>query len=242
MQLVEHFEQTGTRFFRWRSRLPWLLLPAYAASLTDFRPSAVDAWWSLACLALAAAGVAIRLHVGGTAAWGTSARNTEEPLADALNVSGLYSVVRHPLYLGNYLIGLGLCLLPRAWYLPLLYTLAFVLYYERIVFVEEAFLLRRFGDAFRRWAEAVPGFFPRWTGYQPAALPFSWRAALRREFYGISATVILFGLAQGLKAIAAGGGWRVSPVWGSVVMSGGVFLVVMRTLKKRTKMLEVEGR
>ncbi|MGH7378561.1 MAG: methyltransferase family protein [Candidatus Methylomirabilales bacterium] len=242
MQLARHFEHTGSRFFRWRSRLPWLLLPAYAASLTDFRPWAADAWWSLACLALAAAGMGLRLHVSGTAAWGTSARNTEEPVADALNVTGLYSVVRHPLYLGNYLIGLGLCLLPRTWYLPLLFTLAFALYYERIVLVEEAFLLRRFGETFRRWADRVPGFFPRWTGYQPAALPFSWRAALRREFYGISTTAILFGIAQALKAIAATGGWRLEPVWASVVMTGGVFFVVMRTLKKRTRVLEVSGR
>src|SRR5574341_957358 len=138
------------------------------------------------------------------------------------------------MYLGNYLIGLGLSLLPYAWYLPLLFTLAFALYYERIVLVEEAFLADRFGDAFRAWVNAVPAFFPKWVGYRPAALTWSWRAALRREFYGISVVVMAFGAAQWLK--------QPSAAWGAVAAGGLVFFGVMRTLKKRTSWLAVPGR
>src|SRR5574341_372657 len=133
MQLADYLRQSGSRFFRWRSRLPWLVVPVFLVSLADSDyPSwvspAADRWWSLVCLLPALAGLGLRLHASGTAPWGTSGRNTEAPLAEALTTTGLYSVVRHPMYLGNYLIGLGLSLLPYAWYLPLLFTLAFALY------------------------------------------------------------------------------------------------------------------
>ena len=62
-----------------------------------------------------------------------------------LNTSGLYSVVRHPLYLGNYLMWLGVALFSRTWWAPVIVSLVFWLYYERIMFAEEEFLRRQFG-------------------------------------------------------------------------------------------------
>ena len=59
-------------------------------------------------------------------------------------------MVRHPLYLANYVIALGLSCFSRAWYLPVIVSLAGLLYYERIAAREEQFLEARFGDAFRR--------------------------------------------------------------------------------------------
>ncbi|MGB8874133.1 MAG: hypothetical protein WCC75_12145, partial [Desulfobaccales bacterium] len=39
---------------------------------------------------------------------GTSGRNTQGQVAETLNTTGIYSLVRNPLYLGNFLIWLGL--------------------------------------------------------------------------------------------------------------------------------------
>lgn len=244
MHLAEHFRNTGTRFFRWRSWLPYLLVPPYGLSLLDFRYGAgpaADRWWTLLCLGVAAVGLGLRLRVSGTAPPGTSGRSANHEAA-TLNTAGLYSVVRHPMYLGNFLVGLGLTLIPRAWYLPLLYTLAFALYYERIIFVEEAYLDARFGEAFRSWAARVPGFVPRTRGHRPAALPYRWRAALRREFYAMSFVMTAFGTVDVLMQLAVAGRWRPDPVWTSLFALGVAFFVVMRTLKKRTAVLKVEGR
>ncbi len=52
-------------------------------------------------------GLALRVIVVGHAPYGTSGRNTREQVADTLNTTGMYSIVRHPLYLANYLIILG---------------------------------------------------------------------------------------------------------------------------------------
>ena len=91
----------------------------------------------------------------------TSRRNTGRPQAETLNTTGLYSVVRHPLYLGNYLMWLGVALFPGAWWAPVIVSLVFWLYYERIMFAEEEFLRRQFGEHYTAWAAATPAFLPR---------------------------------------------------------------------------------
>ena len=44
----------------------------------------------------------------GTSNKHTSGRSTKEQVADALNTKGIYSTVRHPLYLGNYFMWIGI--------------------------------------------------------------------------------------------------------------------------------------
>ena len=136
MRLADRLSATGDVLFRWRSWLPLLLLPLFLASFPGLGypggSHRLDLVWELACFSVAALGIAGRLLTSGTAPRGTSGRNTREQKAAALNTTGPYSVVRHPLYLGNYLIGLGLSLFTRTWFLPVIVSLAALLYYERI--------------------------------------------------------------------------------------------------------------
>ena len=106
---------------------------------------------------------------------GTSGRNTREQVANTLNRTGIYSVVRHPLYLGNYLIILGFALWPHVWWLIVLTSCFYALYYERIMLAEENFLRQRFGETFEKWSAQTPAFLPKFRGWKPSAVPFCWR-------------------------------------------------------------------
>lgn len=57
---------------------------------------------------LSLVGFLIRAYVIGTTPRGTSGRNTKGQVAEELNQAGMYSMVRHPLYLGNYLMWIGI--------------------------------------------------------------------------------------------------------------------------------------
>ena len=59
----------------------------------------------------------------GFAPRGTSGRNTLGQVAEVLNTSGMYSVVRNPLYLGNFVIWLGLALFIKVWWCILIVVL-----------------------------------------------------------------------------------------------------------------------
>lgn len=246
MQFASHLSSSGNRLFRWRSLLPLALLPAFALSLADYRfPLGSEAGalaWELVCLTVALLGLAIRIAVVGTAPTGTSGRNTRVQRADSLNTTGMYSVVRHPLYLGNSLMLFGLAMLPFTWYLPLIVMLAAALYYERIIFVEEAYLEEQYADGFRRWAAETPALIPRWSAWRPAALPFSWRTALRGEIYAAFAIISGLFAMDLVQDYIARGEIRLSRVWTPLFVVGAALFYGVRLVKKKTELLTVEGR
>ena len=81
--------------------------------------------------------------------------------APSLATAGPYAFVRNPIYLANFLIGLGLVVLAEAIILIPVYFIAFGLPYRKIVHQEERFLRKKFGDDFRRYCENVPRWLPR---------------------------------------------------------------------------------
>ena len=110
-------------------------------------------------------------------------------VAESLNTTGLYSVVRHPLYLGNFLMWLGVALFPRSLSFVAAVVFAFWLYYERIMIAEEAFLRERFGERFDAWADRTPAFIPSLRRWTRPRLAFSLRKVLRKEYNGLLAVV-----------------------------------------------------
>jgi hypothetical protein len=91
-------------------------------------------------------------------------------------------VVRHPLYLANYLIWAGLLVYTMNIFAFIIVSLVYWIYYERIMMAEEAFLRGKYGDEFEEWASKVPAFLPKWSLYEAGMLQFSWKTLIRREY------------------------------------------------------------
>lgn len=82
-----------------------------------------------------------------------------------LATTGAYSLVRHPLYLGNFLILGGFTL--ASFNLGVLAVVIFFLwfYYPAAIHYEDTKLERIFGDDWRAWSKHIPAMFPthfRW--------------------------------------------------------------------------------
>lgn len=245
MALREEFEHAGNWLFQRRSYLPLLLLPIPLAGTLDCRYPAcgrLDPGWQIACLVLSLLGLGIRFATVAFVPRDTSGRTTGGQEAASLNTTGLYSVVRHPLYLGNYFMWLGVAALPRVWWSPVLATLAFWLYYERIMFAEEEFLRRKFDTAYTSWAAKTPAFIPRLALWEAPASGFSVRTVLRREYPGLFALVASFTVLDLAGDYADTGRLALDPVWGVAFAATTVLCGVLRTLKHRTRFLHVEGR
>jgi len=188
MQITRLIETHGDWLFRWRSYLPFLLLPLLAFTVSGYSRTLLGDKslhaWGLLSLGVSIFGLAVRCLSVGQVPVGTSGRNTRSQVAEQLNTLGIYSTVRHPLYFGNFLIGLGIFLAPASLSLSIIYSLAFWLYYERIMAAEEAFLANKFGETFNAWVANTPAFLPALSLWKPADLPFSIRTVLRREYTG----------------------------------------------------------
>ncbi len=247
MTLYDELVASGNWLFRWRSYLPaFMILPSVLAvhDFEDWR--CADAGpdpWGLCCLAVSLVGLAIRMATVGHVPKGTSGRNTRDgQVAESLNTTGMYSIVRHPLYVGNFVSRFGISMFPRHWWLCAIFVLAFWLYYERIVFAEEEFLRKRFGEAWLDWARRTPTFIPRLSGWQPPALPFSVCSVLRREYSGLFAIIVCFYSLELYSHVIHSGEFRVHPLWTAIFLAGLATYVTLRTLKKTTTLLAIEGR
>ena len=82
-----------------------------------------------------------------------------------LTTAGPYSFVRNPLYVGNFLMGLGFCLFVRDLMLSLIYVIVFFFFYVGTVKKEEALLIDLFKEEYVNYKNKVPVFIPRIVPY-----------------------------------------------------------------------------
>jgi protein-S-isoprenylcysteine O-methyltransferase Ste14 len=249
MALREELEKQGNWLFRWRSYLPLLIVPLFiialhtSASVDRENLGAGRRYWELFCFVLAMLGFGLRCLTVGFTPSGTSGRNTKEQIATELNTTGIYSIIRHPLYLGNLTVIFGLLLFIKVWWFAAIGALLFWIYYERIAFAEEEFLRRKFGSSYLDWAEKTPAFWPQFRNWQRPNLTFSFRKVLKREYSGFFAVIASFTCLNIMKEIAFNA-WHahLDPMWVVLFGVGLMIYLTLRTLKKKTKILDVPGR
>jgi len=242
MPLIEELESTGHWLFRWRSYLPLatvgFVLGGVGYFSYPFGSHFLDEMWEVFCLLISLFGLIVRVMTIGYAATHTSGRNTSRQVAHDLNTTGMYSVVRNPLYLGNFLMVLGVMLFLRVWWIPIIYALLFALYYERIIFAEEMFLRDKFGARYLDWASKTPAFVPRFSAWRGAQLSFNWRKVLRHEYHGLIAIVSSMFLLETAADLYIGHGFEIDTLWAIFLpLACGSYFIV-RLLHKRTHLFE----
>ena len=148
---------------------PRVLVPVAAALLAIAFSHPTPATLALG-FALAAAGEALRL-------WATG----HLVKTDRLTVVGPYAYLRHPLYAGSLLIGLGLLAAagPRVLLVgaPLGLGFFFLYYLPRKERLESARLLERYGSAFDLYRKSVRMLIPRLRPFEGADRDARWSFA-----------------------------------------------------------------
>jgi protein-S-isoprenylcysteine O-methyltransferase Ste14 len=246
MTLQEDFHQSGTWLFRHRSYVPLVLLPLTAIVIffsDDFpQPFAEGLWWKLLSLGVALGGMVIRAIVVGKTPSGTSGRNTGGQIAEALNTTGIYSVVRHPLYVGNFVTVFGIVLWTGIWWFVLFASVLYWFYYERIMYVEEEYLISRYGQAFRDWAARTPAVIPSFEHYEPSALRFSLKNVLAREYDGFLAIATAFCILEVLEYVNSPQDNQLDAIWFAIFGGAFVAAAILRYARKHTQLLAVTDR
>ncbi|MBC8319279.1 MAG: DUF1295 domain-containing protein [Bacteroidetes bacterium] len=247
MAFINSFEKEGNYLFKHRGQFPVILfllaIPVvYFTGTNNFSVLTQDVIKWVA-IALSVLGFIIRAISIGTTPKGTSGRNTKDgQVAESLNTTGIYSIVRHPLYLGNYFMWIGIVLFTFNFEFVVIITLAFWLYYERIMFAEERFLERKFGDAYMEWANRTPAFIPCLKKFKKNVVPFSPVSVLRREYSGVLATVVGFVFIDDLRRYFNYHTFEVYTTWHYALVVVLIIVLILRSLKHFTPVLKEEGR
>lgn len=253
MSLHDTMVQHGHNLFRLRSYLPLLLigplLLAFRESvkLEELVGDRLEDLWVLFCFIFSILGLVIRWLTVGYVPGGTSGRNTQGQRAEVLNTSGMYSIVRNPLYLGNFIIILGVALSIKVWWLVIIVSMFFFIYMERIILAEEKFLHDKFGPVYDEWRQKTPVIIPNFKLWRAPDMNLSWKTVLKREYQGLLGMATAFLVTEMVIDLAfekeSFSEWIAEDyIW---PLSYGVILVLcltLRYLKKHTNILKVEGR
>lgn len=198
MILRDKLEKQGSFLFKYRGVLPVLFLLAgwglfvykeYNSYQTQ--PVFDHPLYLYFCLFICLLGLFIRVYTIGYTPKRTSGRNIKGQIADQLNTTGIYSIVRHPLYLGNFFMWLGIAMLVEDIVFIIAFILLYALYYERIMLTEEKFLKEKFKDSYLQWSKKTPAFIPDFRKWKKPGSNFRIKKVLLREKNGLLAIFLL---------------------------------------------------
>ena len=250
MALKSTFRKQGNWLFKYRGSIPLVVLLTGAGMIiySDLNPetslikqTSYERMYETFCILVSFFGLYIRIVTVGYTPANTSGRNTDKQIADVLNTTGMYSAVRHPLYLGNFFMWFGPALLTFNLWFIVAFCLFYWLYYERIMFAEEEFLEESFGKGYTDWADTVPAFVPSFKNYKKPGLPFSWKKILKKEKNGLAAILLIFTLFDVVDELINGRTDFNYYLIGACVLTTVLYLV-LKFLKHNTNILNETGR
>ena len=250
MALQEELKTQGDFLFRNRSYLPLLILGIGLAVFIHteyYEIETPDTWFSesfeFVCLGISLLGLLVRVITVGHTPKDTSGRNTKAgQVAEELNTTGIYSVVRHPLYLGNFFMWLGVAMLTENTWFSIAFVLFYAFYYERIMYAEESFLRTKFGQSYLDWAVNVPAFIPSFKNYLKPKYPFSIKKVLKKEKNGLCAVFVLFWIFDLVGDLIETETFEIEyTFWFYGAIISTIIYFILKIMKKR-KMFEEDNR
>lgn len=109
------------------------------------------------------------------------------------------------------------------------------------MFAEEQFLRGKFGNQYLEWSKNIPAFLPNFKNFQKPTLSFSWKKVLRKEKNGLFAIFIIFFVFDTLGELIENETQYNYFIIAAFVLTG-LSYIVLKIIKKRTKLLEEENR
>jgi protein-S-isoprenylcysteine O-methyltransferase Ste14 len=113
-------------------------------------------------------------------AWASGHLRKEKTLA----VSGPYRYSRNPLYLGNFLIGAGIAITARSWWVLALFAAYFGIFYPLMIIREKDRMKHLFPREYEDYGRQVPLFWPSLLKrHRGVPVRFSWGLYAQNKEY-----------------------------------------------------------
>lgn len=229
--------QLGNLFFKYRGEQYFLYVLIILLEFKKYYNSQTSLVYQIICFGVCCLGTLVRVLTIGYIAPDTSGRNRTGQVAESLNTTGIYSMVRNPLYVGNYIILLGMLMLTKSIDIIVLNTIAFFALYIPIILTEENFLFDKFKEQYREYTDKVNCMIPSFKNFKKPETGFNIITVLRREHDTWLTTVVGF-LAVNIfiVSIQMHKLIYINPFW--LLVLGLVFIIwfILKKLKKAGKL------
>lgn len=181
----------GAFLFKNRSFTPIPLIILIFIFLKPSNYGELTPYISIAGLIIIIIGEGIRIISVGYSFPGTSGRESYLR-ADNLNTSGIYSMVRNPLYIGNILIYSGLLIAYSNLAALICFDIILIFQYFFIINYEEEFLKEKFGDKYFEYCKTSGRVVPKFSSFKKPVYRFNLLRVLFSENDSIFNSLFLY--------------------------------------------------
>ncbi len=138
---------------------------------------------------------------------------------------------------------LGVAMLTENMWFTISFILLYWIYYERIMYAEENFLILKFSNAYLNWASRTPAFIPSLQNYKSPKYSFSLKKVLKKEKNGLAAIFLIFWLFQWSEnVITQRKIFQLNlDFWFYAALVSSILYIILKILKKK-KLLQTINR
>jgi protein-S-isoprenylcysteine O-methyltransferase Ste14 len=182
-------------------------------------------------------GEIVRIIAVGYAHKGTSGRESYLK-ADALNTTGIYSIVRNPLYIGNFFMFTGLVIVYASIFAVIVFPVFSILQYYFIILSEEDFLREKHGRDFETYCRRVRRIIPTFNDYRKNQNPFNLKKVVFKENDSVFNMLVMYILVLLYKEKAFTGSISRPFVY---IIPGVIFMaayIIVKIIKRRGRRRE----
>jgi protein-S-isoprenylcysteine O-methyltransferase Ste14 len=108
-----------------------------------------------------------------------------------LTQSGPYAYTRNPLYLGSFIMAVGILIGGQGFWLLIPFCLFFAAIYYPVMKAEERELIHGYGGDFYAYVRKVPAFLPAFRKKTAATSSFSWERVIKNREHRTLAGLLL---------------------------------------------------
>jgi len=128
--------------------------------------------------------------------WSAGHLRKEKKLA----ISGPYQYTRNPLYLGNFVIGIGVAFASRSWWVLGYFASYFLLFYPLAIKREMKRMKELFPQEYDEYKKKAPLFFPTWKSFSLSGEnKFSWKLFQKNKEWRALIGAVIFWVILALK-------------------------------------------
>jgi len=162
---------------RWRVRAGFIVLPAIII-LAEPTPVSL-----MTGVIISLIGLLIR-H------WASGHLIKEKKLAN----SGPYRYTRNPLYLGSFILGIGITAGAYSWWVLVIFTAYFLIFYPAVIIRERERMKELFPEDYSVYRKKVPLFFPSLESNFKSRQKFDWKLYRKNKEYRAQLSTLIFWL------------------------------------------------
>lgn len=209
MALHDQLEKQGYNLRTSANGLPFFVLVlSYIFILTSavypenyfFQASEYEIIYESACLLFSLSGYGILIYTNGYTNNASMLKNTSV-IEVSFSKSGAYSVVRHPISSGIFLMWLGPCFVTGNLFFIISFMLFCCVFFERIMFWEELQFKKKLGVKYSIWAEQVPALIPNLHKFKKPDEKFNIARAFKNSTGQLSLVLFAFFLFDAMTEI-----------------------------------------